>query len=460
MALWIESLSWTLLFSLVQGAVVFSGLWIALRVVPPTSALSRYRLSMASLAVMLVWFVATWWDQFHLLSAAAQLPVCTPEPGTSLRDAVATGCSPAVTAHWYDPLVTSLKSILPWISVVYLAGLAAMLFRLIPAMKNLNALRSQDISPVTDAMEELLQTLKQRLNISAPVHLVFSLRAHVPILIGSLKPMILIPASAITHLSTEQLETIILHELAHIKRNDYLVNILQTIVETLLFFNPFVWLISKVIRTEREHCCDDLVLSYSNEPLFYASALAALASQPATHPGLALAATGSSNQLFNRIQRIMEMKKNTFTYSRVLAVITVVGALACSVIWIAPSFAGSPDAKTAAVTTVNDDVARYLKEKKTRETEQKQLADRLIADGMVNAGKGFVVEKKAGYLFINGNLQPSEIADKYMPIITESSCYIAVNVNNYWYRDLDNNEIGTKKFLPKAMFATPKGDGC
>lgn len=112
-----------------------------------------------------------------------------------------------------------------------------------------------------------------------------------------------------------------MHELAHIKRNDYLINILQTIVETILFFNPFVWLISAIIRREREHCCDDLVLLHTREPLNYATALAALASYPGNASGLLVAASGQSYPLFHRIKRILEMKKNPFSYSRMVAAI-------------------------------------------------------------------------------------------------------------------------------------------
>ena len=104
------------------------------------------------------------------------------------------------------------------------------------------------------------------MRISRPVRLLESAIAEVPVVIGYLKPVILIPAGLLANLPVDQVEAILLHELAHIRRADYLVNLLQTMVESLLFYHPAVWWISHVIRTEREHCCDDFVLARDTDP--------------------------------------------------------------------------------------------------------------------------------------------------------------------------------------------------
>jgi beta-lactamase regulating signal transducer with metallopeptidase domain len=119
----------------------------------------------------------------------------------------------------------------------------------------------------------------------------------------------------VEELGPEGLEAILLHELAHISRADYLINIFQSAIETLLFFNPFVWRMSSVIRREREHCCDDLVVAFTEQPLAYARALSSLARQHAAPlPAIALAATGQQPLLFNRIKRIIEMKDHPPVY--------------------------------------------------------------------------------------------------------------------------------------------------
>ena len=97
-----------------------------------------------------------------------------------------------------------------------------------------------------------------------------------PTVIGWLKPVVLLPASALAGLTPRQLEAILAHELAHIRRHDYLVNLLQTLVETLLFYHPAVWWLSRRIRVERENCCDDLAVSLCGDPVAYAAALADL----------------------------------------------------------------------------------------------------------------------------------------------------------------------------------------
>ena len=123
-----------------------------------------------------------------------------------------------------------------------------------------------------------------------------------PTAIGWLQPVILLPASAMTGLSIPQLEAILAHELAHIRRHDYLVNVLQCIVETLLFYHPAVWWVSRKIREEREACCDELAVTLCPDPLVYARALLEMEQLRVAGPRLALAANGGL--LMNRIQRL------------------------------------------------------------------------------------------------------------------------------------------------------------
>jgi len=126
---------------------------------------------------------------------------------------------------------------------------------------------------------------------------------EVPTVIGWLRPVILLPASALTGLSAEQLEALLAHELAHIRRYDYLVNLLQTTIETLFFYHPAVWWVSTQVRQEREHCCDDLAVAACGDVLTYARALTALEQLRGSEPQLAVAASGGS--LLVRIQRLL-----------------------------------------------------------------------------------------------------------------------------------------------------------
>src|SRR4030095_13888079 len=108
------------------------------------------------------------------------------------------------------------------------------------------------------------------------VHVVESIAVEVPTVIGWMRPVILLPVAAVAALTPAQVEAILAHELAHIRRHDYAVNLLQTTAETLLFYHPAVWWISKRIRAEREHCCDDVAVRVCGDAVSYAHALAEL----------------------------------------------------------------------------------------------------------------------------------------------------------------------------------------
>ena len=148
--------------------------------------------------------------------------------------------------------------------------------------------------------------LSRRLHISRAVALLESTLVDVPTVVGFVKPVVLLPASALAGLTLQQLEAILAHELAHIRRHDYLVNLLQTLVETVLFYHPAVWWVSRRIRVERENCCDDLAVRLCGDPVAYASALAdleALRSGPLPDHHIAMAATGGS--LLQRVRRLL-----------------------------------------------------------------------------------------------------------------------------------------------------------
>ncbi|MFO1499612.1 MAG: M56 family metallopeptidase [Verrucomicrobiota bacterium] len=143
----------------------------------------------------------------------------------------------------------------------------------------------------------------QAWRLSPKIQLLASHLVEVPTAIGWLRPMILLPLSSFAGLNGQQLELIVAHELAHIRRHDYLVNLLQNAVEALLFYHPAVWWVSSQIRTERENCCDDLALSVSANPVAYARALACLEEQRARFSQMKLAVSGGS--LLQRVQRLL-----------------------------------------------------------------------------------------------------------------------------------------------------------
>jgi beta-lactamase regulating signal transducer with metallopeptidase domain len=178
-----------------------------------------------------------------------------------------------------------------------------------------------------------IENLRSTLRISRTVKLAESPYINTPMVIGYLKPIILIPVGMISGLSTEQVETIFIHELAHIKRHDYLVNLFQSFMEMVFFFNPFIWTLSNLLRKEREYCCDDVVVSQHGSSLAYAHALARLEEVRLSSNAFALGLAENKNVLLDRIKRIMEKSaKNYSGKDRMIipAVLLVAGLLCAS----------------------------------------------------------------------------------------------------------------------------------
>jgi uncharacterized protein (TIGR03435 family) len=191
----------------------------------------------------------------------------------------------------------------PWMVAVWIAGAIVCWLRLFCGWIIAQRLQSKLVCPAPREWQQTVDRLKSRIACSRPVRLLVSSIAQSPAAIGWLRPVILLPAATLAGLSATQLEAILLHELAHIRRHDYLVNILQSVVEALLFYHPAVWWVSHHIRAERELCCDDAALSLTGDRIDYARALAQLALAPAGRLGTATAATAGS--VAHRIARLL-----------------------------------------------------------------------------------------------------------------------------------------------------------
>ncbi|MBN2350509.1 MAG: pentapeptide repeat-containing protein, partial [Bacteroidales bacterium] len=152
-------------------------------------------------------------------------------------------------------------------------------------------------------------SLLHQLGIKKAVKFLQSTLVKVPVVIGYFKPVVLVPLSAFTGLTTQQMESVLVHELAHIIRRDYLINLIQSLAEILFFYHPAVWWISKTIKEEREHCCDDIALEHTGDSLNFVKALAGIQEQMLHSEGLAMALSGNNNKLLKRIQRLINQPK-------------------------------------------------------------------------------------------------------------------------------------------------------
>jgi len=206
----------------------------------------------------------------------------------------------ADAANTWNP---SLAALAPWLAPFWIAGELIFYIRYTTGLLSLQRLRRRGVCSATGRWEQKLTSLSAQLQVSRPVLLLESCLAEAPLVIGHFCPLILMPVGLFTGLRAGQIESILLRELAHIRRHDFLVNALDNLVDGLLFYPPAVWWLSHVIRTERERCCDDVVVEISGDAHEYASPLAALEKNrwPGSEP--AVAAKGGS--LMKRIRRLL-----------------------------------------------------------------------------------------------------------------------------------------------------------
>jgi beta-lactamase regulating signal transducer with metallopeptidase domain len=348
----VERLGWVLLHFVWQGVLIAVLCALALATFRRASANRRYLIACGALLAMAACLPATWFvvasqtsgatGKPTRLGAGAPLPV-SPQPETSLapglghasaasqsamrlpsyssspfarrepvertgegqpavrREPVerSNGGEGASGATWLDRIATAL----PWLVTAWLIGVFGLSTRLAIGWHGVHRLRQRASLPADGTWQAVLSRLCDRLHIRSSAKLLESSLVDVPTMIGWLRPVILWPPALLAGLSIEQFEALLAHELAHVRRHDYLVNLIQTAIETLLFYHPAVWWLSRRIRHERECCCDDLAVSACGNHLTYARALATLEELRPPARQLALAADGGN--LLDRIRRIL-----------------------------------------------------------------------------------------------------------------------------------------------------------
>ncbi len=304
----VRVLAWTLLHFFWQGALVAAALAGALALLRHRSAGLRYGVAIVALAVMAAMPALTgWWlgslepgpSGDDAMAATVQTPATSVIAATPQARGTTPAPSPRASrsagGHWLDPT-------LPWLVGLWLAGIGTLSLVHLGGWLRVRRLRTRSVRPAAPRWRHACRSLARRLGIRRPVELLESTRITVPVVVGWLKPVVLFPASTFTGLAPRQLESILAHELAHVRRHDYLVNVLQVAVETLLFYHPAVWWCSRQVRDLREHCCDDLAVAVCGDRMVYARALADLEELRFATPVFALGAGGGS--LLERIRRL------------------------------------------------------------------------------------------------------------------------------------------------------------
>lgn len=293
----IQAFSWMLIHSLWQGLLlsVVAGLLLSLN--RKASSAVRYNLVLAQLLLFAVACGGTFLCEWYK----------TPAQYTGIHIAVSPAGDTALSLRSFvNSCITYFTANSPVIVLIWFILFLVRTVRIMGSALFINRARHRFIYQPTDAWKEKVNTLCEKLQLKRAVQLLESGYVNVPMVIGHLKPVILIPAGLLAGLPAGQVEAVLLHELAHIRRNDYVVNCLQTIVETVFFFNPGLLWISSVLRDERENCCDDIALAQTKNKKEFIQALVSFKEYALERKNYAVAFPGEKkNSLLNRASRIL-----------------------------------------------------------------------------------------------------------------------------------------------------------
>ncbi len=353
-----DAIGWTLIHSLWEGGAIAVLLGMVLLFLRRSSAQARYVASCAALLLILASAVYTF----------LRLPVARPAQAV-----LATGGPGGAIAHAAVPIsaASAVEAYLPWITLAWLAGVAVLSIRWTVSCALLRGRSRRQGTVVPAAVCAALDRVRARMGITRPITVRAADWLSSPAVTGWLRPVLLLPASAITGLTPDQLTAILAHELAHVRRYDYLVNLVQTAVETLLFYHPAVWWISRQIRIEREHCCDDAAVKVCDDRLLYAQALLELARGRQNLPELAMAAAGGA--LRRRIHRIL-YGREAVNPAWPVTILVVAAAVAC--LWGGQRIAAqSPNLSPPYLKWVSEDVT-YIISDQERAAFLKLASDR------------------------------------------------------------------------------------
>lgn len=336
----IKAIGWSIFHSLWQGAIIYGILVLTVAMMPGLNAKIKHNMAYSAMCLMFAGFCITFFSIFSLpreqlvVNTAAQFT-----PGQQMQNYLL-----GLPAE----LNNRTEQVFPYLVSVYGIGLLFQLLILSMGYKKLLNLKQAERTPVPSEWQELFRQLCIKLNLRKTVSFHLSSNVNIPLVIGYFKPVVLFPIALVSQLDIKQVEAILIHELSHIRRNDYVLNLIKTAIETILFFNPFVWLTGRFINIEREHACDDLVIRLTGTPVTYAHALLKLEIlKDKTAPAFSMAATGRNQHLYQRIKRITDMKTNYMNVKQQLFAVTLTVATVISLAWVNPGKATNPQAKQA-----------------------------------------------------------------------------------------------------------------
>ncbi len=420
----------TLLHSLWQGA--FLAVLTALIVLFTTrvNAKLRYNLFVGCLVLFIAGVGTTFCvelNDFVSSSSVNTMSFGSPAFGDTVMQpgAAETIAGPALVNNLIGYLNKYSSSIvLVWFLIICIKSI-----RFLVDIRTLMQIRTSQVYHSGTMLSEKVQHLAVQYGIKQKIQILQSGIIKVPMVLGHFKPLILVPLGLINGLSMEEVDAILSHEMAHIKRRDYLVNILQSVAEILFFFNPAVLWISNMIRIEREHCCDDLAVSTVTTKMDYIKALVSCQEFASSMPQYAMAINGGKSQLVYRVQRLISSRNQSLNkLEKVIIALVLISAVA-----ITTAFSGK-ETKVARLLTNGRKAAQVKNEDKSD-----AIYRQMISDGLAKANADLQCILDEDAFVINGKKQAAAIHAKYAKLYIKKGQKLSYRFEKDYQKEVSQN---------------------
>ena len=417
----IDSIGFTLLHSLWQFTMIYVLLRILLKIFRHGSSQLRYNLSGGALLMSFVCSLLTF--AYYYNQGTGNLPAAEEWNGNEILLFQLAGMESVSVPEGPE----GLTQYLPYMVFGYFIVVILLAMRLVLSLLYIRKLKNFGLIKTSEKIDSVFSALVRKFDLNKKISILQSVIVKVPMVIGYLKPVVIVPAGTFTQLPYNQIEAILAHELAHIQRNDFLINILQSVVELLFFYHPAIYQISKHIRAERENCCDDIALNHCGDTAQYVKALASMEGIVPSGGYYAVAFVNQKNTLLKRIKRILKpnVMKTKLT-DRIMAGIIILAGFFTIVL-----------TASAALNNISGEHSQPLESIKMQQTGFENFssvspdtiidfdANRIVTHRKNEKGEKEKIEMKFSggkltELTVNGEIIPEEDYPQYNKLIAET----------------------------------------
>ena len=443
MQLVLDSLGWAVLHSLWQGALAALLVWGFRSLSREKAADGRYLFGFTALCGLLAAFIGTFLYTYN--TGISSAPLASTAVDTLIL--TNTGTQTGITTN---PLM-QITNFTNWIGALWILGFAGLGVRYLSAFRLTHKLRTTGLSKLPTEWDKRFTRLASKCGIPENVRGYISDHVASPITFGFWKPIVLVPAWFFTGMSSEQCEAVLLHEFAHIRRHDYLTNIVQVIIKTVFFYHPAVAYICKSINEDREHACDDFAAMMSKNPESLAIALGTIRLKAARNTGVfALGADGPDTPLMHRLKRLLGThNKNTRTGS-------IRGTAAMMMILIGSTFLLTLGATQSQAHPVSEDSEKLAGAKNDHNANLN-----ITGDGYKIVGNKYYLKKGKYYTHAQTMLDgysysfPTIKGTTYA-VKTDDKGHAYVEVDGNWYNAKDKPKLGIASALSSTLTMNTK----